>query len=445
MNKYFSQLLLILLLLTGCGPAVLPPPPTATATQTITPSQTPPSTQTAIPTATSYPPLQTEGPYLLFTYDNQNVAIKNFTIMDADGRGRKQFQLPNNGYFIQLNKSVSPDGKRLAYFTGSIEEPYDITLNLLNLSDETTQPISNLIAPNFPANLEPIVEAMILGDPPIYYVDCFEDMECRRSLVERELTNSLFSFDWSPDSQSIAFAAQIDRPSSDIYIYNIQDSSIRQLTNELLNIYSIDWAPNGRTILYEISSALGTGYEGREFHLINLEGKEIPFIGELSHEYLHWDGDDWVSENLYLLINFSDAPPHQSDFKILNTDTGHVKDVWPHSAEFFAIDHENEAVYLAFRHYYGQSSLPAEGLYIVDINGDFRKISDWQLILVEGQGPYRILGQDYERQVYNIRYDGSIETLKWSGYPFPYLPPMENHFSILSTKSLHYIRIPINQ
>ena len=90
MNKHFIQLLLIAILLTACGPAVLPSSPTATVTQTITPSQTPTSlpTQTAILAATPHPALQTEGPYLLFTYDN-----KNFTIMDANGSGQKQYHI----------------------------------------------------------------------------------------------------------------------------------------------------------------------------------------------------------------------------------------------------------------------------------------------------------------------------------------------------------------
>ncbi|MCI0607522.1 MAG: hypothetical protein L0Z71_00470, partial [Anaerolineae bacterium] len=356
-------------------------------------------------------------------------------MLDADGIGRKQFQLPNDGYTRNLNSAISPDSKWLAYFTGSIEEPYNIALNLLNLSDETTQQISNLLAPDFPENLEPIVETMVLGDPPIYYVDCFEDLECRRSLVQNELTGYL-SLDWSPDSQSIAFTAQIDGPSSDIYIYTLRDKTIRQLTNELQNIYSLDWAPNTKTILYEAISHPGVGSEGREYHLVNLEGKEISFSEELSQEFLHWDGYDWISENLYLLLRFSDAEPYHSDFKILNTDTGQIKEIWPHSAEYFAVDDENKAIHLYFRHYYDQNSLPAEGIYIVDINGNFRKISDWRLIIIKGQGPYQILGQDYERRVYNIRYDGSIETLKWNGYPFPYLSPNGKSLLYLEYKKI---------
>ena len=287
----------------SCAPATASPtqPPTATVSPTISSSPTP----SATPTITPYPSLQTQGPYFLFTRDN-----KNLTIMDADGRGRKQIQLSNNGYIFQLNRSTSPDGKWLAYFTGSTEEPYDIALNLLNLSDEKTQAVTNLLASDFPANLEPVIETMALGDPPIYDADCFQDIECRRSLVQNELTSSLFSFAWSPDSQSIAFIAQIDGASSDIYIYQRQDKTIRQLTNEPQNIYWLDWAPNGQKILYEICSTPGKGYEGRTLHVTDLEGKTI-FIDEKNLYNRRWREYDWLTENLYLFDhpNDTDKPP----------------------------------------------------------------------------------------------------------------------------------------
>jgi len=418
MAKRLIPILILICFLASCAPA--PASPTPPRTATVPPTRTPHPTQTSIPTATPYPALQTDGPYLLFTYDN-----RNFTIMDADGNGRKQFQLSNEGYTFQLNKSVSPDGKWLAYFTGSIKEPYDITLNLLNLSDGTTQPISNLLAQGFPANLEPIVESMVLGDPPIYDSDCFQSMECRRSRVQRELVNSLFSLDWSPDSQSIAFTAQIDGPSSDIYIYDVADKTIRQLTNELLNIYKINWAPNGQRILYEISSPLGNDSQGMEFHLVNLDGKEISFTEESLYKYLHWNGYDWIFDNLYLLFRWSDAPPHQSDFKILNTDTGHVKDVWPHHADFFAVNKENQTIVLLFKNHHNQSSKIAEGIYMVYPSGKYWKISDVGImfVLMEGQKPYPIFAQDYNRRIYSISNDGSINALPWANDSVPWISP----------------------
>jgi Tol biopolymer transport system component len=423
MPNYPVLFLLTVLFVNSCAPAPvdLTRPPTVTATEIVFPSSTPRSSQTATPTSSIYPPLQTQGPYLLFTRDN-----KKLTLADMDGRGWRQIQLPNDGYIFLLDQSISPDGKWLAYFAGSVQEPYDLTLNLLHLSDETTRIVSSLLASDFPANLKPIVEAVVLDDLPIYDAYCLEDLECRQDLVQNELTNSLFRFDWSPNSQSIAFTAQIDGPSSDIYIYNLQDESIHPLTREPENIYWLDWAPNGLSMLYQISSPFGTSYEGSSWRLIRLAGEEISFSESLASEYFRWDGHDWISENSYLLLIGSDTQPSQSNFRVLNTDTGQVTDIWPHSAEFFALNPEHQAVYLAFKHYPGQISLPAEGIYIVEANGEFRRIIDSKHILIsfaENQGPYPVLGVDYEGRVYDMRYDGSSKMLAWPGHPLPFLSP----------------------
>jgi Tol biopolymer transport system component len=416
MTKHLIFIFIVACLVGSCSPVA----PTAIqpATATVSPTIIPPPTRFTTPTITPYPPLQTQGPYLLFTQDN-----KILTMVDADGSGQKQITLPNDGYIFQLNKSVSPDGEWLAYFTGSTEEPYDITLNLLKLSDETTQSVSKLLTSDFPANLEPIVESMVVGDPPSYDPDCFQDMECRWSLIQRELTNSLFSFDWSPDSKSIAFTAQIDGSSSDIYIFSLQDKTIRPFTDEPENIYSLDLAPNGQGILYQISSPPGTAYEGSQWRLKNLDGKQIPFTEELSLEYFRWDGHEWISENLYLFLHFSDVEPSFSSFKILNTDTGQVKEVWPYTADFFVVNEQAKTILVTHKNHNNQIATVPDGIYMIDMSGNKNKISDWQLILSKGQGPYQILGQDYERQVYNIKNDGFIEALPWSGYPFPSISP----------------------
>jgi hypothetical protein len=348
--------------------------------------------------------------------------------MDADGSGRKHIRLPNDGYIFQLNKSVSPDGKWLAYFTGSTEAPYDIALNLFNLADESTQPISNLLASEFPVNLEPIMETMVLGDPPNYDADCFQEWECRRSLVERELTNSLYSFDWSPGNSFIAFTAQLDGPSSDIYVYDVQEKIIRQLTSEPQNIYSLDWAPNGQAMLYQTSSPAGTGYEGNQWHLVHLDGKQVPFTADLSPRYARFDGYEWITENLYLFLQFSDVDPSFSNFKILNTDTGQVKEVWPHTADFFAINREADAILIMHKSHDDLRPTVPEGIYMLYPSGKYWKISEVgiQFVLMEGQKPYPIFSQDYNRQIYSIDNEGSIHMLPWIHDMIPWISPDES-------------------
>ena len=428
MKKRLIALLLITLFIGSCAPvSVLPPSPTLdTVTLTILPSQTPRPTQTAIPTATPYPLLHTNGPYLLFTYNSQNSFLKNFTIIDADGSGRRQFQLPNDGYVSVLHYAISPDKKWLVYFTGSAEEPYDLALNLLNLSDSKSQLISNLIAPNFPENLEPIVETMVLGDPPNYYTDCFEDIDCRRSLVKREFVGSIYSFDWAPNSQSIAFTAQIDGPSSDIYIYSLADKTLQRLTNEIQNIYWMDWAPSGKRILYEICSTPGAGYEGRTLHITDLEGKTT-FIDEENLYNQRWGELDWLTENMYLLYHPNDTDPPIYDLRILNTDTGQLKEIWPYSADSLAVNRENDTIVLLFRNHHNQSFDIPEGIYMVYSSGKYWKISDAGIIFVlsEGEKPYSIFAQDYNKQFYSVSSNGVIDSLPWANERVPWISPDE--------------------
>ncbi|MEP6895963.1 MAG: hypothetical protein ABI986_10185, partial [Chloroflexota bacterium] len=219
--------------------------------------------------------------------------------------------------------------------------------------------------------------------------------------------------------------AQIDGPSSDIYIYNLQDKSIRRLTDEPENIYSVNWAPNGQGILYEISSPLGNESEGRQFHLVNLEGKEIRFTEELLYEYLHWDRYDWVSENFYLILRFNDVEPNSSDLKILNTDTGQVQDVWPDTADSFAVNKENKTIVVLHKNYSYLKSTIAEGIYMVHLNGKSVKISNagYFLALMEGQKPYPIFAQDSNRQFYSISNDGSMNLLPWATDRAPWISP----------------------
>ena len=421
MNKCPIFFFLIAFLAGSCAPVPVSPsrPPAARVPPTNAPSPAPSATATITP----YPSLQTQGPYLLFTRDN-----KNLTIMDTNGSVRKQIELPNDGYIFQLNRSVSPDGKWLAYFTGSIEEPYDIALNLLHLSDETTQLISGLLAPDFPGNLELIVETMVLGDPPSYDADCFQDIECRRSLVERELTNSLFSFDWSPDSRFVAFTAQIDGPSSDIYIYNVHEKIIRPLTNEPQNIYWLDWTPKGTKILYEISSTPGSGYEGRTLHITDLEGNTT-FVNANSLYNQRWGEVDWLTDNIYLLDhpNDTDKPPIY-DLMIVDVETGQFKELWPYSLQNYAINRDNKTIVLLHKNHPTLKATVPEGIYIVYPSGKYLKIGDpgIQLAVAEGQKPYPIFTRDYNGQIYSIDNDGSIHMLPWLNDKIPWISPDES-------------------
>jgi len=365
MTRHFASLLLIALFMGSCAPATTSPTPpvTATATQTVVPSETPSPTQTAIPTATPYPPLQTEGPYLLYTYDNNS-----FTIMDADGSGRKHFQLPNDGYM----REVSPDGKWLAYYTGTIEEkPYDLALNLYDLENHTSFLIANLAAPGFPENLEPVTKTIDFTNFP---ADCIHDLKCQLGNVEFAFRVGIRSLKWSPDGRLLAFAAQIDGPSSDIYIFNIEDRSIRRLTNEIENILSIDWSPDGEKILY-LDAIPGTIDLIKYYRVVNpkIQSAQTPRQIDGGSSRLQIEG--WIDESSYLIWDGGDGAPPQH-IRYINTDTQQVTEIWKYTAETLIVDKERHQVVLVTRPSETDDGQPEQGVYFVSRDGTYTKVSD---------------------------------------------------------------------
>lgn len=428
MNRRLISLLLAAIIIGSCAPASPAPPTIATATQTIAPSQTPPPTQTAIPTNTPYPPLQTDGPYLLYTYDN-----KNFTIMDADGSGRKQFQLPNDGYVWNLEQAASPNGKWLAFYTGSLEEPYNLDLNLFNLSDETTTYVSSLVAPGFPENLEPVTETIEFDEYIDYDKECAKDPVCRLRAVEIPFKEGIWRFDWSPDSKSIAYAAQIDAPSSDVYIYHVENGTVQRLTNEVENIgLTISWAPSGEKILYE-NSIPRTVYTSYYLHIADsiIMSPQNPNSIDGG---TFWARGEWINENSYILWSGGEgAPPH--GFRYINVETQQVKQIWKYVAESFFIDVENGRIFLLTypNELPGLDPEPDEGLYLVTFDGEYEKITDDVYIplniqgikdvyfaLVPNPSPYTATGHI----LVGIQVDGSIIDLERKiDYVYPSVSP----------------------
>lgn len=300
----------IAILIGSCAPTpASPTPPTpVTATQTIAPSETHLPTQTEISTVTPYPPLQSDGPYLLYA-----TGWENLTILDADAKGRKQLQIPNNGFVRNIHKTVSPDGKWLAYFTGtSHKEPYDLSLHLLNLENRTTFLIADLIADGFPENLESVKTS-----DPVELESC-NSGPCRISIIELAFNEGIESIAWSPDSQSLAFAAQIDGPSSDVYIFSIRDNTIRRLVSDLENVWNIDWSPNGERILYQNSTA-GLTYTTKYIYVAspNIKGIQSP---KIIYSGKFWYSYGWINENLYLVSSGGEGafPQH---YQYINIDT----------------------------------------------------------------------------------------------------------------------------
>jgi dipeptidyl aminopeptidase/acylaminoacyl peptidase len=370
--------------------------------------------------------MQTQGPYILFMRDN-----KNLTILDADGRGSKPILLPNGGYISPQRNSfkntISPDGTWLAYFTGSIREPYDLALHVLNIRDQTTFPVAKLITPGFPQNLAPVKTS-----DAAELEGCIED-RCRINLLELAFREGIGSLAWSPDSQSLAFAAQIDGPSSDVYVFDIEDGSIRRLVDDLENVLQIDWAPDGERILYQ-NSTPGLTYLTAYVYVADphQESPQSPAVidsGKLSHKH------SWIAENLYLIVHGVEGAPPQ-DLRSLNTGTQELQDLWPYTAGSFAIDAGQQAIVVSTIPGGYFNSAPDEGTYYLPIHGAISKITDERFVLSDGYKESQVFGFR-ENRVYSILADGTITPIgpsEWSEHLPPVASPNQRWILLLENQ-----------
>lgn len=323
--------------------------------------------------------------------------------MDADGRGWKPIHLPNDGYIparrrTSFENAVSPDGKWLAYFTGSMAEPYDLALHLLDLEDETTSRITRLIAPGFPENLEPVRTS-----DPAELEGCTEGA-CRTNLIESAFREGIESIAWSPDSQSLAFAAQIHGPSSDVYVFSLEDKRVRKLVDDLENVWQIDWSPNGERILYQNSTA-GLRYMTAYIYVADpgqklVQSPDVIADGKFGYEY------GWIAENLYLVAHGGEGTPPQN-FRYINIETQQIIDLWPYTAQSYAIEPGGETLVVSTIPGGYFNNAPDEGTYIVPLIGNYSKIADDRFVLYDGFRESQVFGRQKD-QIYSILLDGSI-------------------------------------
>lgn len=413
MKRFAFLFILTTLLLGSCAPATASPtqPVAATVTQTTPPFPTLTPTLTAIPSATPYPPLHTQGPYLLYTRDH-----KSLTIMDADGSGRKQIQLPEDGYIRHpLEKAVSPDGKWLAYFTGSEEKPYDLALNLFNLEDETSFLIARLIASGFPQNLEPLTRLLKFTD---YDKDCALSIECKLNAVRLSFIDGIGTIKWHPNGKELVFAAQIEGYSSDIYIYNVESKTLYRLTKEEENIHQINLSPDGKRILYTTSLRGGGLYANINIRVaasesITVQNPPVDYSG------IFLGDDRWVSNDKFIFSLFGDGGPQGHHVQYLDISIHKKKIVWLYSTEDLLIDPRNQKLILSTIPF-GVDEWqpePEQGTYIVNLDGTHSKISDDVYRFFDKQDfANSYFGMDINHQIVNIDFDGTVIKLPRKGY-----------------------------
>jgi Tol biopolymer transport system component len=372
MKKIFAFLILVFVL-SACTATAPVPPQTDTPGDTPTPAPTlmVKDTQSISPTPSNSSPtivpiqhssLKTSGPYLV--YLRSQVDQLEIILTDADGIGQEIIPYPANANTQasqpSLN-SLSPDGKWLAYYTGSAGEcmsngaasPADLTLNLLNLTDGNIQVITHLLSHDYPNN----------------FMQAAQQLN-QAGITASQLQNSFVcgitqSIAWSPDGKQLAFAGQMDGLSSDLYIYDLASQTIKRLSSGPEEVQMIAWSPDGQWILDW--SSYGSG-EGMTYNLYvtSLVGSDIHKLPVSSCDTARWLDDQTC---------FSSEDANGVGLHVLslvNIKTGAVVPVW--AGEFSSLAVSADHQWLAYFSHYSSQSLKTgsdpnfvPGLYLVNL------------------------------------------------------------------------------
>lgn len=331
-----NLLFIVAFAVSGCTASALPTQPIvesqATAFSTLTPSPLPTATEPfATTTLTPEPGLKTNGPY--FAYFREVNGISQFVMMDADGGGRKAISLPqgitdslpdkNFGFDM---KFISPDGKWLAFYTGSAGDsgfgsdigngPFDLTLNLLDLDTGGTQIIAPLLSNDYPNNF--VEAAKKINASNITSAD----------LQYAFLVGITRAISWSPTGRYLAFAGQMDGLSSDLYVYDMEGMTIRRLTSGDEELQWIDWSSDEKWILHGSVSVYGAGMQ-YSIYAVAADESSIRQFG-------YGLGTDWLNSHQFLEYEnqnvFGDY-----DLRLVDLNTGKISEIWDGSFHDYAV------------------------------------------------------------------------------------------------------------
>ena len=355
-NALFSFLLLPALL-SGCGspaaPASVPPPAALTPVHSPTAS---PVLPTSAPTA--HPPLRTNGPYLV--YLRQAADGQELVIMDADGQGQKSFTFPVNAdaqsILPSLTDSLSPDGKWLAYYTGTAgallghvgKDTADLALNLMDLTTGESKGITPLLSADYPDNFAPAVRQLKQADVSV------------QGLEQAFIYGITHSLAWSPDGRTLAFAGQMDGLSSDLYTYDTATGSIQRLSSGPEEVQWIDWSPDGSWILDASAAWAGAGMS-ENLYATSRDGKNTQRL--TGNTGITGKPVPWLAAHSFLDFQTTNGPGTHA-LRLVNAGSGDVAAVWDDPYEALAVDVERQWAAL-----YGEPAaggLP--GLRLIDLN-----------------------------------------------------------------------------
>ena len=281
--KNLHTVLLVVLILISCAPAATVAPSTQATVPLPTSSSIPPTVTIAptltpenvVPTNEPTVPLSTEGPWLVYVHNFPRMGFADvgpvppeFVLMNQDGSGRTLITLPEchgqvDTFLMEggnsVNHTMLHDGGLYVFRPSEArgllvyQELWYSVCKTFFSGDEK----GGLLASIYQAAEAAAPELMIYELPSGKIRDRFPLVRCAENANVCNQYRSNWSemaaqeLQWSPNGHYLAFAAVLDADSSDLFIYDSQNGSLRRLTSGPDWVGPIEWSPDGTHIIMQ--------------------------------------------------------------------------------------------------------------------------------------------------------------------------------------------------
>lgn len=303
-----------------------------------------------------------QGTYLTYTKPGIDEYELVFISLDARRWLTKSF-LVNNPYSLGNTFGVSPDGKFYAYYSGSAGDwgsitedmEYDLQLNIVSLEDDSIFKEIPLLSEGFPSNFHQPVEHVRELVGPEFMQSSDEEVALAQY---HAFLAGIGAHRWSPNGRYLAFSGQIDGPSSDLYVFDVIENSIRRLSSGPEQIQRISWSPNSEYIMHASSHWIGVNPPVTH-HAAKVDGSQV-----ISFAFDQGEMEEgWINSHQYLAHEAANVIGDY-DIKVFDVRDGSINVVWPKPFAFFRYHpNENQILVVIVEPTLDEA---ASGVYLVD-------------------------------------------------------------------------------